>query len=284
MRSINCRGNIITFDKPKIMGVVNLTPDSFFEGSRKQTIDAVVQSVEKMLQEGADIIDLGGFSTRPGAGEVDEKTEIDRLVPVVRELNKRFSKIVMSADTFRYTVGRAVLDEGVSIINDISFGAEGRLIGLCADEKVPYVLMHMRGTPTDIMKNAAYGSVTAEVFRELQMKTEQLLREGLVDVIIDPGFGFSKTLEQNFELLNGLELLKKLNRPLFVGVSRKTMIHKLLQTNADQALNGTTVVNTIALLKGADILRVHDVKEAVEAREIVLKLQSFNQTDKRMSL
>lgn len=284
MRSINCRGNIITFDKPKIMGVVNLTPDSFFEGSRKQTIDAVVQSVEKMLQEGADIIDLGGFSTRPGAGEVNEKTEIDRLVPVVRELNKRFSNIVMSADTFRYTVGRAALDEGVSIINDISFGAEGRLIGLCADEKVPYVLMHMRGTPTDIMKNAEYGSVIAEVFRELQMKTEQLRREGLVDVIIDPGFGFSKTLEQNYELLNGLELLKKLNRPLFVGVSRKTMIHKLLQTNADQALNGTTVVNTIALLKGADILRVHDVKEAVEAREIVLKLQSFNQTDKRMSL
>lgn len=266
------------------MGVVNLTPDSFFEGSRKQTIDAVVQSVEKMLQEGADIIDLGGFSTRPGAGEVDEKTEIDRLVPVVRELNKRFSNIVMSADTFRYTVGRAALDEGVSIINDISFGAEGRLIGLCADEKVPYVLMHMRGTPTDIMKNAEYGSVIAEVFRELQMKTEQLRREGLVDVIIDPGFGFSKTLEQNYELLNGLELLKKLNSPLFVGVSRKTMIHKLLQTNADQALNGTTVVNTIALLKGADILRVHDVKEAVEAREIVLKLQSFNQTDKRMSL
>src|SRR5690606_15494876 len=160
--------NIITFDKPKSMGVVNLTPDSFFEGSRKQTIDAVVQSGEKMLQEGADIIDLGGFSTRPGAGEVNEKTEIDRLVPVVRELNKRFSNIVMSADTFRYTVGRAALDEGVSIINDISFGAEGRLIGLCADEKVPYVLMHMRGTPTDIMKNAEYGSVIAEVFRELQ--------------------------------------------------------------------------------------------------------------------
>ena len=275
MRSINCRGNIITFDKPKIMGVVNLTPDSFFEGSRKQTIDAVVQSVEKMLQEGADIIDLGGFSTRPGAGEVDEKTETDRLVPVVRELNKRFSEIVLSVDTFRYAVGRAVLDEGVSIINDVSFGVEERLIGLCVKEKVPYVLMHMRGTPTDIMKNAEYGSVTAEVFRELQMKMEQLRQEGLTDVIIDPGFGFSKTLEQNYELLNGLELLKKLNRPLFVGVSRKTMIHKLLRTSADHALNGTTVVNTIALLKGADILRVHDVKEAVEAREIVMKMQSF---------
>lgn len=270
--SINCRGKILTFEIPKIMGVVNTTPDSFYEGSRSQQVDGVLRIVDKMLSDGADIIDIGAFSTRPGADFVDENIELKRIIPIVDALSKVFPDTPLSVDTYRSSVAHACIQAGASIINDISFASDAELIQCCIDYQIPYILMHMRGTPTDILKNADYEHVGTEVFAEIQSKVYDLLNSGLNDIIIDPGFGFSKTLDQNYLLMRDLSFFKRMRRPVLVGISRKSMIYNLLKTNADSALNGTSVLNTFALLNGADILRVHDVKEAAEVREIVQQL------------
>ena len=272
MMSINCRGKILTFETPKIMGVVNTTPDSFYEGSRSQQVDDVLRIVDKMLSDGADIIDIGAFSTRPGADFVDEKIELKRIIPIIDALSKVFPDTPLSVDTYRSSVAHACIQAGASIINDISFASDAELIQCCIDYQIPYILMHMRGTPTDILKNANYTHIAAEVFEEIQRKVYDLSNSGLNDIIIDPGFGFSKTLDQNYLLMRDLSFFKRMHRPVLVGISRKSMIYNLLKTNADSALNGTSVLNTYALLNGADILRVHDVKEAVEVREIVQQL------------
>jgi len=272
MRSINCRGKILTFDQPKIMGIVNITPDSFYEGSRNQSVKAVLTTVDKMLQDGADILDLGGFSTRPGAKQIGNEEEVQRIAPFVKEIITHFPEAIISIDTFRPDVAKAAVEEGAAMINDVSFAADVNLTKFCAENKIPYVLMHMRGIPVDMMSNTSYKNVALDVFTELQSKLVSVQNQGLTDVIIDPGFGFSKTLEQNYELMGRLSYLKKLNRPLLVGISRKSMIYKLLDTTPENALNGTTALNTFALLNGADVLRVHDVKEAVDIRMLLSKL------------
>ncbi len=254
------------------MGIVNITPDSFYEGSRNQSVNEVLATVDKMLQEGADILDLGGFSTRPGAKQISNEEEIQRVAPYVKSIIQHFPETVISIDTFRLDVAKVAADEGAMIINDVSFASDPNLVKFCAENHIPYVLMHMRGTPVDMMANTKYDNVTIEVFKEIQSKIEVLRSRGLNDVIIDPGFGFSKTVEQNYELMGELAFMKELNQPLLVGISRKSMIYKLLETTPENALNGTIVLNTFALMKGADILRVHDVKEAVEVRKLVSKL------------
>lgn len=272
MRSINCRGKILTFDQPKIMGIVNITPDSFYEGSRNQSISHVLATVDKMLQEGVDILDLGGFSTRPGAKQISNQEEIHRIAPYVKSIIQHFPEAVISVDTFRLDVAKAATDEGAVIINDVSFASDLDLVKFCVENQIPNILMHMRGTPVDMMSNTQYENIAVDVFKEIQSKLNMLRGEGLNDVIIDPGFGFSKTVEQNYELMSELAILKELNQPLLVGISRKSMIYKLLETTPENALNGTTILNTFALLKGADVLRVHDVKEAVEVRMLVSKI------------
>jgi dihydropteroate synthase len=226
------------------MGVVNTTPDSFYEGSRSQQVDDVLRIVDKMLSDGADIIDIGAFSTRPGADFVDEKIELKRIIPIIDALSKVFPDTPLSVDTYRSSVAHACIQAGASIINDISFASDAELIQCCIDYQIPYILMHMRGTPTDILKNANYTHIAAEVFEEIQRKVYDLSNSGLNDIIIDPGFGFSKTLDQNYLLMRDLSFFKRMHRPVLVGISRKSMIYNLLKTNADSALNGTSVLNT----------------------------------------
>lgn len=265
--SLNLKGRLIEFDRPQVMGILNITPDSFFAGSRTVDDDAIAQRVTRMIAEGADMIDIGAYSSRPGADEVSPDEEIARLrrgMKVLRSINR---DIIVSVDTFRADVAEAAVTEmGVDIINDISGGdLDGNMFGTVARLGVPYILMHMRGTPATMNTLTDYDDVTAGVIRELSEKVNRLSLLGVNDVIIDPGFGFSKTLVQNYKLLHDLEVLHVFNRPLLVGVSRKSMIYRVLDTAPDAALNGTTVINTVALLAGASILRVHDVSQAAEA-------------------
>lgn len=273
MKDILCRGKILTFEQPKIMGIVNITPDSFYSASRKESISTVIQTVEQMLNDGADLLDFGAFSTRPGAQSVTLEEEIARISPVLNEISRLFPHAILSVDTFRYEVAQAAMDSGADIINDVSFASDPELIAYCSREKIPYILMHMRGTPTTMMEHTNYQHVVNEVVNELSEKVALLESQGLHQLIIDPGFGFSKTLEQNYTLFAHLEQFHQFEKPLLVGISRKSMIYKLLNTSPDEALNGTSALNTVALLKGAHILRVHDVKEAVEVRKIVELLQ-----------
>lgn len=269
MKSIHCKGKILTFDQPRIMGIVNITPDSFYSGSRKETLRTVIQTVEKMLTDGADLLDFGAFSTRPGAQSVTVEEEIARISPVISEISRLFPPVILSVDTFRNEVARVAIASGADIINDVSFASDPKLISFCADHAIPYILMHMRGTPTTMMEHINYQHVVQEVVDELSGKIKSLESQGIHQLIVDPGFGFSKTLEQNYTLFTQLEQFHEFKRPLLVGISRKSMIYKLLHTNVEEALNGTSALNTVALLKGAHILRVHDVKEAVEVRKIV---------------
>lgn len=273
-KSINVGGSIIRFERPKVMGILNLTPDSFFEGSRVSSADQAVIAAEKMFAEGAHFIDVGAYSSRPGAADVSEAEEMDRLVPVIRALVKEFPKAILSVDTFRSKIAEAAVQEGVRMINDISGGdLDSDMIQTVARLKVPYILMHMKGTPQTMKQLAQYDDVVAEVFKQLYSKIQRLREAGIVDYIIDPGFGFAKTIEHNYELLNKLEFFEELGAPVLAGVSRKSMIWKVLDIESEDALNGTTVLNTIALMKGADILRVHDVKPAVEAVALTEKLK-----------
>ena len=273
MTQINCKGKLISFDTPKVMGILNITPDSFYSQSRT-TPSEVLHKAEQMLQEGATFVDIGGYSSRPNAQEVSEKEELQRVVPVVEALVKHFPEIRISVDTFRAEVARQSLEAGACIINDISAGQiDPTIWEVAAHYQVPYIAMHMRGTPQTMQTYTEYDKLTKDIlyyFSEVKDKARQLK---INDLIVDPGFGFSKTLAQNYELMQQLALFKALECPILVGISRKSMIYKLLDTTVEDALNGTTVLNTFALLHGADILRVHDVREAVECVRIVGELK-----------
>lgn len=266
MFTLNCKGRLLMVDKPLVMGIINITPDSFFEGSRYNSIDEITVQVEKMLTDGADIIDIGGQSTRPGSDLISADEEIKRIIPAIEMIAKKFPTAFISVDTFYSAVAKTAVDAGANIINDISAGSiDNKMIETVAGLKVPYLLMHMKGTPQTMRQNAMYEDVTREVLDFFITKTAALKKAGVIDIIIDPGFGFAKTIDHNFELLKNLSVFKMLDRPILLGVSRKSTIYKTLGITADDALNGTTVLNTIGLMNGASILRVHDVKEAKEA-------------------
>ena len=265
MFTLNCKGRILVIDKPIVMGIINATPDSFFGGSRFNCVDEIVAKAEKMLNDGADILDIGGQSTRPGSELISAEEEIERVVPAIKAIAEKNPEAFISIDTFYSKVAAAAIDAGASIVNDISAGSmDNKMIATVAELKVPYILMHMKGTPQTMQQNTIYENVTLEVLDHFISKTHELQKAGIVDIIIDPGFGFAKTIDQNFVLLKNLSAFKMLDKAIMLGVSRKSTIYKTLGVNADEALNGTTVLNTIGLMNGASILRVHDVKEARE--------------------
>lgn len=264
--TMNCGGRLISFDKALIMGIINLTPDSFYEKSRQSSELSALKQAEKMLNDGADILDLGAVSTRPGSEEISEEEELKRLLPALKSIRKSFPECIISVDTWRSEIAKAAVNEGADIINDISGGTmDANMFETIAQFKVPYILMHIQGTPQTMQQNPTYNDVVNEVIDFLAERIQKLRLLGVADIIVDPGFGFGKTPEHNFTLLKHLEQFAILDCPILVGVSRKSMITKTLNIIANDALNGTTVLNTIALMKGAKILRVHDVKEAVEA-------------------
>ncbi|MGB6083166.1 dihydropteroate synthase [Moheibacter sp.] len=271
---INCKGKLVDLTEPKIMGILNTTPDSFFAGSRSQNIDSALKRIEKLLEEGADFIDIGGMSTRPGSAEVSETEELERVVPVVEAAVHKFPEILISVDTYRAKVARETIETGAAILNDISAGSmDENLFQTVAALQVPYILMHMQGTPQNMQQNPVYDDVTLEVNQFLSEKIRVLKELGVNDIILDPGFGFGKTVQHNYELFKNMDLLGFGEFPLLVGISRKSMITRLLDIPADEALNGTTVLNTLALQKGAKILRVHDVKEAQQTLMIWKQFQ-----------
>ena len=267
--TLNAGGKLIDISRPKVMGIINLTPDSFFAGSRKPIVTEAVQQAEKMLNDGATFLDLGAYSSRPGAADISVQEEMDRLLPVVEAIVKDFSGAILSIDTFRAGVAEAAIKAGAHIINDISGGQlDENMFATVGRLKVPYILMHMKGNPQTMNSMAHYDDIFGEVYDYFADKYYQLKQAGGVDVVIDPGFGFAKIGAQNYQLMNRLGDFAPLQLPVLVGVSRKRMVYGLLGNTAADALNGTTVLNTIALTKGTNILRVHDVKEAVEAVRI----------------
>lgn len=265
MFTLNCNGRLLIVDKPLVMGIINATPDSFYESSRFTGIDAILEQVEKKLSEGASIIDLGGQSTRPGSQPVSDEEELKRIIPAIRIINQKFPDAFISVDTFYSAVATEAIAAGAAMINDISAGSmDSKMIETVSGLNVPYVLMHMQGTPQNMHKNPQYENVTREVLDFFIKKLDELKKAGIHDIIIDPGFGFGKTTEHNFELLRNLSVLQLLDKPILIGVSRKSTIYRTLGIDVNEALNGTTVLNTMALMNGATILRVHDVKEAAE--------------------
>lgn len=273
---MNCRGKIITLDEPKIMGILNLTPDSFYAGSRI-TEQNLIEKAGRMIADGADFLDIGGYSSRPGASDISEKEELRRILPAIELLADCFPGIPLSADTFRSRVAAEAVKAGASIINDISGGeADENMFRTVAGLQVPYVLMHMRGNPRTMKNLTGYKDLMGELIYYFSEKIYLLSDLGVNDIILDPGFGFAKTISQNFDLLRNLNDLNILKLPVMVGLSRKSMIYKTLDTGPEDALNGTTVLNTIALLNNAKILRVHDVKQARET----VKLVTFIDTKK----
>lgn len=274
MFTLNCKGRLLAFDRPLIMGIINTTPDSFYQGSRHAETDEVLRTAEQMIKSGAAILDIGGQSTRPGSRWLGAEEELSRVLPSIEAISRRFPEIVISIDTFHALVAGRAVEAGASIVNDISAGSmDEALIKTVAELQVPYVLMHMQGTPGDMQQAPQYGNVVTEVFDFLAQKIVELREAGVHDILIDPGFGFGKTIDHNFQLLRKLEVFASMGMPLLAGLSRKSTIYKTLGTTAEEAVNGTTVLNTIALQKGAAVLRVHDVKEA---RECVLLLERYN--------
>lgn len=266
MFTLNCKGRLLVIDKPVVMGIINITPDSFYRDSRRQGTDAVLKQAEKMLKEGAAILDIGGQSTRPGSEKLSAEQELERIIDPITAINTHFPDTFISVDTYYAEVVKEAIAAGASIVNDISAGSmDGKMISTVAALQVPYVLMHMQGTPQTMQQQPSYKDVTKEVLDFFIQKKDELQQAGIHDVIIDPGFGFGKTITHNFELLRNLSVFKMLDAPLLLGISRKSTIYKTLDIAAEQALNGTTVLNTIGLMNGAGILRVHDVKEAKEA-------------------
>ncbi|MDA7803400.1 dihydropteroate synthase [Crocinitomix sp.] len=262
----NCKGILMEFPKPIVMGILNTTPDSFYAKSRATNLEKSLQAGNKMIEEGATIIDVGGYSSRPGADDISIREEMDRVLPVISFLKLSHPKTLISIDTFRSEVAEAAIEKGADIINDISGGQiDERILSVAAKYDTPYILMHMRGTPQDMMQKTTYSNLLEEVAYYFSERIQLARTAGIKDIILDPGFGFSKTLDQNYDLMGKLDLLNTLDCPLLVGVSRKSMIYKKLNIDMNDSLNGTTALNTIALMKGAQILRVHDVKEAVEA-------------------
>ncbi|SFW25826.1 dihydropteroate synthase [Sinomicrobium oceani] len=273
--TINCRGKLIDLSTPRVMGILNITPDSFYDGGQYKDRDDILRRTEKMLNAGADFIDIGAYSSRPGAAHISEDQELRRIVPVVAMLVREFPEILISTDTFRANVARACVEEGAAMINDISAGnLDDQMIPAVAGLQVPYIMMHMKGTPQNMQQAPQYTDITREVIYYFSEKIAEARNSGINDIIIDPGFGFAKTLEHNYELMNKLELLHRLGLPVLTGISRKSMVYKLLGITPPEALNGTSSLNTVALLKGTHILRVHDVKEAVECVKIVTSLRA----------
>ena len=273
MITINCNGTLIDFSTPRVMGILNITPDSFFDGGSYKNESDILTKVEKMLSEGATFIDVGAYSSRPGAIHISEEEELQRIIPVVKLLVKNFKDIIISVDTFRSVVAKKTMEAGAAIVNDISGGKmDSKMFQTVAELQVPYIVMHMLGTPQNMQKNPQYNDVTKEVVSFFAAQIKKLQQLKVNDVLIDVGFGFGKTTEHNYELLKNLSLFKNLDVPVLVGISRKSMLYKPLDITAKTALNATTSANTIALLNGANILRVHDVKEAMEAIKIVEQL------------
>ena len=274
MKTINCKGNLIDLSTPKVMGVMNLTPDSFYDGGKLTSKKEILLQANKMLKEGATFLDLGAYSSRPGAQFVSEKEEIHRLLPVIKILLDEFPETLLSIDTFRSNVANESIYAGASLINDISAGTlDDHMFKIIAQHQVPYVMMHMRGTPETMMQNSDYRDLTKEVIYYFSERIAKARSFGINDLIVDPGFGFSKTLDQNYELFNDLELFRHLNVPLLIGISRKSMIQKKIKTTAADSLNGTTALHAIAIQKGGSILRVHDVKEAFETINLLQNLK-----------
>jgi dihydropteroate synthase len=271
--NINCKGQLIDLSNPKVMGILNVTPDSFFDGGKYKSDADFLSQTEKMLTEGATFIDIGAYSSRPNAAFVSEKEEIERIVPIIELLVKQFPDVILSVDTFRSEVAKKSIENGAAMINDISAGLlDAKMLEVVSQTNVPYIMMHMRGTPQTMTTLTDYDDIVKEMLFYFSERVASARSYGINDIIIDPGFGFAKTLEQNYEVLNKLELFKILELPLLSAVSRKSMIYKLLATSSQEALNGTTVLNTVSLMKGAKILRVHDVKEAVECISLFEKL------------
>ena len=263
--TINCKGQLIDLSKPKVMGVLNVTPNSFFDGGKYKNDKEILSQVGKMLNEGATFIDLGAYSSKPSAEFVSEEEELRRIVPIVTLILEHFPETLISIDTFRSEVAKACIENGATIINDISAGnLDDKMLKTIAKYNVPYIMMHMRGTPQTMQTMTHYDNIVKEMLFYFSERIAKARSLGINDLIIDPGFGFAKTLEQNYEVLQKMELFQMLELPLLAGFSRKSMIYKTLHSTAVEALNGTTVLNTFALSKGAKILRVHDVKEAVE--------------------
>ncbi|MEC4113838.1 dihydropteroate synthase [Myroides pelagicus] len=271
--TINCKGELIDLSEPKVMGILNVTPNSFYDGGRYKTDKTILDQAEKMLEQGADFIDLGAYSSKPSAEFVSETEEINRLVPTIDLLLKEFPDVLLSIDTFRASVAKESILAGAAMINDIAGGMlDEKMISTVGELKVPYIMMHMRGNPQTMQMMTTYNDLVKEVLQYFSERIALAREAKINDVIIDPGFGFAKTLEQNYDLMAKLELFNVFEIPILVGISRKSMIYKLIDATAQEALNGTTVLNTIALQKGAKILRVHDVKEAVETRKILKQL------------
>lgn len=270
--TINCKGNLIDLSHPRIMGVLNITPNSFFAGSRISGDKAIIEQAGQMLEQGATFIDIGGYSSRPDADPVTEEEELRRILPTVNLLVRHFPDILISVDTFRAKVAEESLLAGAAIINDIAAGQlDEEMFSVVARHQAPYIMMHMRGTPQTMQQLTSYEDIAQEVLYYFSQKIKKAREAGINDLIVDPGFGFAKTTEQNFRLFSQMELFQHLELPLLVGVSRKSMIYKTLNTTPQEALNGTTVLNTLALTKGACILRVHDVKEAMECVNLFSK-------------
>ena len=280
--SLNLKGRLVTIDRPWVMGIINITPDSFYSGSRVVDERTLIERVGMMLDDGADVLDVGACSTRPGSEQVDAQGEMARLDWALNAIRREFPDVILSVDTYRAEVARRCVAEwGADIINDISAGMlDPEMFATVARLRVPYVLMHMRGTPETMSSLTDYQNVAAEVLEWMARRIDELRQMGVADIIADPGFGFAKTLEQNYELLARLEAFHVLDAPLLVGVSRKRMIYTPLQCTADEALNGTTVINTIALQQGAHFLRVHDVKAAVEAVKLTTLLRQSSMNKK----
>jgi len=273
--NINCKGKLIDLSVPKVMGILNLTPDSFYDGGKFRSEKKVLEHTEKMLSEGATFIDVGAYSSRPGATHISEEEELQRLIPMVELLLKEFPNILISVDTFRSIVAEKAVGAGVAMINDISAGnLDKNMFETVAKLQVPYIMMHMKGNPQTMKNETDYKNLLQEIIFYFSEKITLLRKLGVNDILVDPGFGFSKNIQQNFEVMNRLSIFQNLDVSVLVGVSRKSMIYKTLETSAANALNGTTFLNTIALMNGAKILRVHDVKEAVECTKLFAQLKN----------
>ena len=273
--TINCAGKLIDLSIPKIMGILNITPDSFYDGGTYNSDKKILDHVEKMIIDGAVFIDIGAYSSRPGGVDIDENEELKRIIPAIELVNKKFPEIIISIDTFRSKVAEACLNSGASIINDISASQlDEKMMETIAKYNVPYIIMHMKGNPQNMMDKTNYDDMLQEMIKYFSKKINQAISYKINDIIIDPGFGFAKNIKQNYDLLNHLDLLKILDKPIMVGISRKSMIYKSLDSTPEEALNGTTVLNTVALIKGASILRVHDVKEANECIKFIGSLNN----------
>ncbi len=269
--TINCKGKLLNLSQPAVMGILNVTPDSFFDGGKWSDEKNILNQVEKMLSEGAEIIDVGGMSSRPGAAVISEEEEMQRVIPVIKLILTHFPEAIISVDTIRANVAKAAIENGAAIVNDISGGTfDEKMIPAVALLNVPFVVMHKKGMPADMQQNPVYENVVIEVFDFLQKQVHKCRQAG-INVIVDVGFGFGKTLEHNFSLLKNLDVFQQLNCPVLLGISRKSMITKTLNIKTENALNGTTALNMLGLMKGAKILRVHDVKEAVETVELYSK-------------